>query len=193
MKGLATAVFVAASAAVFAQQPASDASRSPQNATSSQQQPQQQQPPSQSGQSGQVTVTGCLTSAQNVFTLTANGSQPGASAPTTVTYTLQPTSNVDLKSQVNHKVEIKGTETAAQGSARVVDSTRSQAPTGTSGSGNAGANGATGSAGANATGGPNAGGRTPVVETTAKAQIVAKTLSVNSVRTVAAQCDPIAK
>jgi hypothetical protein len=176
MKAFTTAVLVAASAAAFAQQPTPD-----------------------------VTVTGCLTSAQNVYTLTTSDSQPGASAPTTVSYTLQPASNVDLKSHVNHKVEIKGTETAAQDSARVVDSTRSQAPTGTSGSANSGAtsnagSGANGSASGGANSGANnnansgaSGGKTPVVETTTKAQIVAKTLSVSSVRMVAAQCDPTAK
>jgi hypothetical protein len=158
MRAFVTSVLVAATAATYAQTPTpGQQSTSPQGAT---------------GQQQSQTVTGCLTSAQNSFTLTVTDpQQPGATTPTTVTYALTPAANVDLKAHVNHKVEVRGRETAGQTSAAVVDSSRSQAtPAGTSGTAN--------------TGKP-----TPTVETTAKAQIVAKTLSVESVKMVAARCD----
>jgi hypothetical protein len=119
-----------------------------------------------------LTVTGCLTAAQDKFTLTVtDAQQPGTTTtPTTVTYSLQPAASVDLKAHVNHKVEVKGTEGPGQTQAAVVDSSRSQAtPAGTSGT-----------AGSTPT---------PTVETTAKAQIVAKPLSVESIRMVADRCD----
>jgi hypothetical protein len=148
MRTLATAVLLAASAAVFAQQ-------------SNQQQ----------------TFTGCLTSANNVYTLTvADPPVAGVTAQNTA-FTLKPSGDVDLKSHVNQKVEVKGNAVSTDDAARVVDGSSSQA-TGTSGSnGNQ----------------PNTGGVRPRVETTAKAQIVAQTLTVSAIKEVSSKCDPLAK
>lgn len=150
MQPFATAVLLAASAAVFAQQT--------------------NQPPQQ-------TFTGCLTSANDVYTLTvADPPVPGATAQNTA-FTLKPSGNLDLKSHVNQKVEVKGNAVSTDDAARVVEGSSSQA-TGTSGSnGNQ----------------PNTGGVRPRVETTAKAQIVAQTLTVSAIKEVSSKCDPIAK
>jgi hypothetical protein len=150
MRAFATAVLLAAAAAVFAQQ-------------STPQQPQ--------------TFTGCLTSANNVYTLTvADPPVPGATAQTTA-FTLKPSGTIDLKSHVNQKVEVKGNAVSTDDAARVVEKSSSQA-TGTSGS-----NGTQ----------PKTGGVTPRVETSAKAQIVAQTLTVSAIKEVSSKCDPLAK
>lgn len=149
----------------------------------------QQQRPSSSSQppqTGTVTVTGCLVAGpNNSFTLTTadtSGSSAGSSSNTeatgttattpagskvvkTITYALSPGSNVDLKGNAGHKVQVTGTATPAQASA---SSTDASATTGIA---------------------QGTSGKTPVVQTTAQAQIVARQLTVNSVKTVAAKCD----
>jgi len=173
MKAFATAVLLAGSAAVFAEQTGqSQPSTNTPDATSRSQQAQSQQ------SQGQQTFTGCLTSANGVFTLTvADPPLPGATAQNTA-FTLKPSGNVDLKSKVNHKVEVKGTAGSTDDAARVVEGTSSQA---------------TGTTGSNGNTSRNTGTATPRVETSAKAQIVARTLAVSSVREVASKCDPLAK
>jgi hypothetical protein len=175
MRAFVTAAFLAASAAAYAQ-PSGQQHNSSNPAPTSQQQNQS----SQQNQQGQPqTFTGCLTSAESLFTLTvADPPIPGATA-TTVAYTLKPSGNVDLKRHVNQKVEVKGIAVSTDDAARVVDTTGSRA-TGTSGSSGGGTP-------------PNTGTVTPRVETTAKAQIVARTLNVTSIRELASNCDPIAK
>jgi len=173
MKAFATAVLLAGSAAVFAQQTGqSQPSTNTPDRTSQGQQGQTQQ------NQGQQTFTGCLSSANGVFTLTvADPPLPGATAQNTA-FTLKPSGEVDLKSQVNHKVEVKGTAGSTDDAARVVEGTSSQA---------------TGTTGSNANTSRTTGTATPRVETSAKAQIVARTLTVSSVREVASKCDPLAK
>src|SRR5690348_13004528 len=103
MRAFATAVLLSASAAVFAQQ--SGQQQNPSSTTPDRSQ-QSQTTRSQSNQQPQ-TFTGCLTSANNVFTLTvADPPIPGATAQNTA-FTLKPSGNVDLKSHVNQKVEVK--------------------------------------------------------------------------------------
>ena len=93
---------------------------------------QSQTSQTQSGQQGPQTFTGCLTSANNVFTLTvADPPIPGATAQNTA-FTVKPSGSLDLKSHVDHKVEVKGTAGPASDAARVVEHSTSQA-TGTSG------------------------------------------------------------
>jgi len=174
MKRFAMAVFLAASATAFAQQNG----QNPQQGQNQQNQARTQQNQSSQNQQGQQTFTGCLTSAQNAFTLTvADPPIPGATAQNTA-FTLKPSGNVDLKSHVNKKVEVKGTAVSTDDAARVVES--SGQAKGTSGA----ANGNTAR---------NTGTVTPRVETTAKAQIIARTLNVSSIREVGSKCDPIAK
>ena len=151
--------------------------RDPAHWSTPDQSPQGQASQQPSAQPGQQTFAGCLTSANNVYTLTvADAPIPGATAQNTA-FTLKPSGNVDLKSHVNHKVEVKGTAVSTDDSARVSERSPSQA---------------TGTSGANTTQ-PNTGGARPRVETSAKAQIVAQTLTVSSVREVSSKCDPLAK
>jgi hypothetical protein len=174
MKAFATAVLLAGSAAVFAQQTGQSqpSTNTPDRTSQSQQSQTQQQ------NQGQQTFTGCLTSANGVFSLTvADPPLPGATAQNTA-FTLKPSGDVDLKSQVNHKVEVKGTAGSTDDAARVAERTSSQA---------------TGTTGSNGSTSRNTGTATPRVETSAKAQIVARTLTVSSVREVASKCDPLAK
>jgi len=153
---------------------------------------QSQQPSSpgaQSGTHGNATVvTGCLSAGpNNTFTLTApdpnasggstgvtgTSGTTGSSATTpvgskvikTVTYTLSPNGSVDLKSEVGHQVQVSGSQSAPQASTTTVDRS-----TGTAGT-------------------PSTSGATPTVETTAQAQIVARTFNVDSVKRVADKCD----
>lgn len=161
MKGIITAVWLAAaSAGVLAQ--------------------------SQGGQAKPaLKLTGCLQPAQNgqnAFQLIVPGEKaPGSTAEpsVTTTYALTPTGDVDLKTHVNEMVELSGSELPApRAEATVADSSRGQAasqPTGTAGRADA-------SKGAKTT-------PTPIVETTAKAQIVAKAMTVDAVKTVATKCD----
>jgi hypothetical protein len=184
---LAAGLFVAASAAVFAQTPAGS---SPQG-TTPQQRPSataQQNSPKQ----GEQTLTGCLTSAENIYTLTVmdDSGAPGTTATTTA-YTLAPGSGVDLQGHVNKRVTVKGTEAGpdAQSSTRIVDSSPAK-PAATGTSGTASANGATNpnarsNADANRS---SAGGATPTVQTTAKARITSKTLNVTDVQAASGSC-----
>jgi hypothetical protein len=149
---------------------------------------------------GEQTLTGCLTAADNVYTLTVmdDSGAPGTTA-NTIAYTLAPGSGVDLKPLVDKRVTVKGTEAGpdAQSTARVAQSTGpAPAATGTSGANapaaatdNAGASRATGATGANA-GGANAGatiGR-PTVQTQSKARITTKTLNITSVQPASGSC-----
>ena len=177
---LAAGLFVAASAAVFAQQaPSSGSSRSQPQAAPAR---TQQSTPAETPKAGEQMLTGCLTSAGNMYTLTLLDSDqaPGSTVPT-VSYTLAPGSNVELDAHVNKMVRVKGTEAGPgmQNSQRVVvDNSRPQ-PTGTSGNANDSA----------ATAGDRpSGGSTPTVETSAKAKIVAKTLNVSEVQPASGQC-----
>jgi hypothetical protein len=132
-----------------------------------------------------VTVTGCLAGGtNNTFTLTAAPAAAAEEAPTgttattpagtkvakTVTYTLTGGKPADLKPHVGHTVTVTGVEAAPQMSTGTKDTSKGAATTqGTSGS-------------------KPAGGGKPTVETTAQAQIVARELSVNAVKMVAASC-----
>jgi hypothetical protein len=171
----AAGLFAAASAAAFAQAPATSSPATPQAQTPSSQQ-QTSRPAA-----GDQTVTGCLTSKDNLFTLTVmdDSGAPGTTVSTTA-YTLAPGTGVDLQAHVNKMVTVKGTDAGPgmQNSTRVVEATPpAPAPTGTagtSGSPNAGA--------------ARSGGSTPVVETEAKARINAKTLNVTSVQAATGEC-----
>ena len=128
-----------------------------------------------------VTVTGCLQAApdQRTFTLTTSdtaastaasgaAAASGANGPNaqikTITYSLTPQTSVDLKSHVGHTVQVTGTAPPAQD--EVSTSTHDTAAT-------------TGTAGQP--------GKAKV-ETTAKADIVAKRLNVSAVKMVSSQC-----
>jgi hypothetical protein len=200
----AAGLFAAASAAAYAQTPAGGASQAPQAQQRPSSQSQGTQPDTQQGKSEQ-TLTGCLTSAENIFTLTVmdDSGAPGTTATTTA-YTLLPGSGVDLKSFVNKRITVKGAEAGPgmQNSARVVQRTpAAPAATGTSGSSTAGntgstvsgtgnsapANGGDASAGS-ATGGSASGGARPTVQTEAKARINARTLNVSDVQPASGSC-----
>jgi hypothetical protein len=180
----AAGLFVAtATATAFAQAPAGAA---PAQGTAPQQQQQQRQTP-QSPQANspttqkEQTVTGCLTAAGSVYTLTVmdDSGTPGSTAETTA-YTLTAGSGVDLQPHVNKRVTVKGTDAGpqSQDSTRVVENTPpAPAATGTSGSG---------SSAATASG--SASGATPTVQTTAKARINAKTLNVTNVAPATGSC-----
>jgi hypothetical protein len=185
----AAGLFVAtATAAAFAQAPGG---ASPTQGTAPQQ--QRQTPPSpQQNSSTQTeqTVTGCLTAAGSVYTLTVmdDSGTPGSTAETTA-YTLTPGSGVDLQPHVNKRVTVKGTDAGPQkqDSTRVVENTPpAPAATGTSGTGSS-ASGA-GANGANAGAGSSRSGATPTVQTTAKARINAKTLNVTNVAPATGSC-----
>lgn len=179
MKGFAIAAILAASATAFAQNGQSPQQQPQRQQNQPQNQPQTQQQNQQQSQQGQQTFTGCLSSAQNAYTLTvADPPVPGATATTTA-YTLKPSGNIDLKSHVNQKVEVKGTAVSTDDAARVVEA---------GGDRTAGTSGA-----ANNNTARNTGTVTPRVETTTKAQIIARTLNVSSVRQVASKCDPISQ
>jgi len=189
---LAAGLFVAASAAAFAQAPAGS-SNSP-SAT--------QQPPGTAASAQQnttpteQTLTGCLTSAGNIYTLTVldDKGAPGTTAQTTQ-YTLATGSGVDLQPHLNKRVTVKGTEAGpgAQTSDRVVMNTpAAPAATGTSGTtpntGSAGTSGANaGASNSGASAGGN-GGAAPKVETTAKARINTKTFNVTNVMPAVGSC-----
>jgi len=173
MRAFATAVLLAAATALSAQQTNQQGSstNTPDRNTPGQ---ARRSEPNQA----QQTFTGCLSSANNVFTLTvADPPTPGATAQNTA-FTLKPSGNVDLKSHVNHKVEVKGTAVSTDDAARVVEKSPAQT---------------TGTSGANANAGRSTGTITPRVETSARAQIVAQTLTVSSLRDVSAKCDPLRK
>jgi hypothetical protein len=187
----AAGLFVAASAAAFAQQPPAG---SPGSAQSPATRTQQQSTAAEQPKAGEQTITGCLTSADNIYTLTLSDSDlpPGSTVPT-ISYTLAPGTGVDLKPHVGKMVKVKGTEAGPgmQNEQRVVVDRSAPTPAGTSGRTNA-SSGDT-SDDTSATAGASAGNRqraggTPTVETEAKAKIVAKTLNVSTVQPAAGQC-----
>jgi hypothetical protein len=167
----AAGLFVAASTAAFAQQtPAGTQTSHP------------TQPAGAHSPTGEQQVTGCLTSADNIFTLTLlDADQPPGSTAPTVSYTLAPGTGVELQQHVNKKITVTGTEAGPgmENSARVVvdNSQPAPAPTGTSGTANPAASDR-----------PARDGDTPTVQTSAKAKIVAKTLNVSKVESAEGDC-----
>ncbi len=138
------------------------------------------QPPS--NRPGPVTVRGCLSGGEqtNQFTLTtaddtgtpsstgtSGGTAASAAKPVvkTVTYTLTPAANVDLKSHVGHTVEIVGAESSPTDEAAASTTTPSTTAPG------------------DVPGGPKA-----KVQTSAKADIVVKQLNVSRVRMISDKC-----
>jgi len=128
-----------------------------------------------------VTVKGCVEAGpNNTYTLTgaapANEPPLGTTATTpagdkvakTITYTLSGAKNDELKAHVGHTVEVTGTESAPQAQTKVDEKSPLTAATGTTGS--------------------SAGSAKPKVETTAQAQIVARQLTVSSVKMVSSSC-----
>lgn len=190
---LTAGLFVAASAAAFAQQAPSGSQAPAHNPATH----TQQSAPAEQPKSGEQTITGCLTSADNVFTLTMlDADQPPGSTVPTVSYTLAPGTGVDLKPHVNRKVQVRGTEAGEgmQNSARVVVDASGPRPTGTSGTATSNAADNNGNnAGATAASGarPSGSGDTPTVETSAKARIVAKTLNVSAVQAASGNCTEV--
>ena len=186
---LAAGLFVAASTAAFAQQAPAGSQGSQQSPTT---RPQQQQTaPAEQPKAGEQTITGCLTSADNMYTLTLSDANmpPGSTVPT-ISYTLAPGTGVDLQPHVGKMVQVKGTEAGPgmQNSQRVVVDRSAPTPTGTAGSADAaGANRSDANAGAS-TGSRESAGDTPTVQTEAKAKIVAKTLNVSTVQPAQGQC-----
>lgn len=132
----------------------------------------------------QITITGCVAAGQNnTFTLTAAPTETQQEAPTgttattpagtkvtkTITYTLAGGSQAELKSHVGHTVQVTGVEAPPQVSTKVQEKTEGQAQ-------------------AQGTSGTSASAR-PKVETTSQAQIVARQLTVSSVKMVSEKCD----
>ena len=135
-----------------------------------------------------VTVTGCVAAGANhTFTLTAparegrNNGEPvtgttmttpaGSKIAKTIEYTLVPaSSDVDLKSEVGHTVQVTGREAPPQ-----VSTSASSSASGT-------AQGATGTSGSSS-------GANPKVKTTTQTQIVVRQLTVSAVKKVAGKCD----
>ena len=180
---LAAGLFVAASAAAFAQAPAGSSNTQ----TSTPQQRQGSPTSQQKTTQGEQTLTGCLTSADNIYTLTVmeDSGAPGTTAQTTQ-YTLAPGSGVELQAHLNKRVTVKGTDAGpgAQTTNRVeMKSPPAPAATGTAGTA-AGANSGS-NAGANA--GSGSGGR-PTVETQAKARINTKTFNVTNIQPATGSC-----
>jgi len=176
---LATGLFVAASAAVFAQTPAGSA---PQTTTTTSQRQGSTASSEQNNAPREQTLTGCLTSADNIYTLTVmdDTGAPGTTAQTT-SYTLAPGSGVDLQAYLNKRVTVKGTDAGpdAQATNRVeMHTPPAPAATGTSGTG--------ASAGKASSSAPD--GKTPTVQTTAKARINAKTFNVATVQPATGGC-----
>lgn len=127
-----------------------------------------------------VTITGCLAAgANNMFTLTASPAAANQEAPTgttattpagskvakTITYTLSTQKPEELKGHVGHTVQVTGVEAAPQVVTGSTDKSQGAA---------------------NAQG--TSGGAKPNVETTTQTQIVARQLTVNSVKMVSANC-----
>ena len=130
-----------------------------------------------------VTVTGCVaTGPNNSYTLTATNDAASKEAPTgttattpagskvakTITYTLNASKPDELKPHVGHTVQVTGVEAPPQVTTGSTDrSTGSATTPGTAGT---------------------TGGARPTVETTAQTQIVARQLTVNSVKMVSSSC-----
>ena len=175
---LATGLFVAASAAAFAQAPAGSATpqaTTPQRQGSTPSSPQSNAPREQ-------TLTGCLTAADNIYTLTVmdDSGAPGTTAQTT-SYTLALGSGVDLQPYLNKRITVKGTDAGPD--ARTTNRVEMKTPptpaaTGTSG---------TGTTGGNASSKPANGG-TPTVQTSAKARINSKAFNVAAVQPASGSC-----
>jgi hypothetical protein len=185
----AAGLFAVASAVGFAQAPAGSTSQTP-SAASPQRPSSQSASQSAQPRQGEQTITGCLTSAENIYTLTVmdDTGAPGTTATTTA-YTLLPGTGVDLKTFVNKRITVKGMEAgpAMQNSTRVVErAPATTAPTGTSGSTAAGNDTNRTAAGDN-TGNSSAADR-PTVQSEAKARINAKTLNVSNVQPASGSC-----
>jgi hypothetical protein len=145
-------------------------------------QPDQNQKPSSPSGDRQITITGCVESGPNNTFMLVAAPEAAKEAPTgttattpagskvmkTVTYTLVAAKSDELKPHVGHTIQVTGVESAPQATAQTTD--RSAAPAATSGT-----------AGANPS--PRA-----TVETTAQTQIVARNLTVSSVKMVSASC-----
>ena len=175
---LAAGLFVAASAAAFAQAPAGSSTT---QGTSPQRQGSTSSPQQNRAQ-GEQTLTGCLTSADRIYTLTVmdDSGAPGTTAQTT-SYTLAQGTGVDLQPYLNKRVTVKGTDAGpdAQTTNRVEMKTPpAPAATGTSGTGAAGSNAAS----------SKPGGGTPTVQTSAKARINSKAFNVTTVQPASGSC-----
>jgi hypothetical protein len=182
----AAGLFAVASAVGFAQAPAGSTSQTP-SAASPQRPSSQSASQSSQPQQGEQTLTGCLTSAENIYTLTVmdDTGTPGSTATTTA-YTLLPGTGVDLKGFVNKRITVKGMEAGPemQNSARVVErAPAAPAATGTSGSTASGSGAAAGNNSSNAGGGDR-----PTVQSESKARINAKTLNVSDVQPASGSC-----
>lgn len=176
---LAAGLFVAATAAVFAQQPQSS---SPQPGPATQQRGSSAQGDAAAG--GERTLTGCLTSAENIYTLTVldDSGTPGSTAET-IAYTLAPGSGVDLRAHLNKRVTVKGTDAgqdAATSSRVEMKTPPAPAATGTSGR-----SGSAAGADADTRSGSAAAGATPKVETSAKTRITSRAFNVTNVQPAA--------
>lgn len=192
---LAAGLFVAASAAAFAQTPAGSSNSS----STTPQRPGSAASAQQNTTSTEQTLTGCLTAADNIYTLTVldDKGAPGTTAETTQ-YTLATGSGIDLKPHLNKRITVKGTDAGpgAQTSDRVVMNTpAAPAATGTSGttpsnnsSSSAGTTGANAGASNSGTSAAGNGGAAPKVETTAKTRINTKTFNVTNVMPAAGSC-----
>lgn len=175
---LAAGLFVAASAAAFAQTPAA----SPSTQTASPQRQGSASSPQQNSAPREQTLTGCLTSADKIYTLTVmdDSGAPGTTVQTT-SYALAPATGVDLQPYLNKRVTVKGSDAGpdAQTTSRVEMKTPpAPAATGTSGSG---------AAGSNASPSGSLGG-TPTAQTSAKARINSKAFNVTTVQPATGNC-----
>ncbi|MGE3955193.1 MAG: hypothetical protein AB7H96_00630 [Vicinamibacterales bacterium] len=174
-------LFLAASITALAQQPAPGAQPQPQQGNTAQPSPREQ------------TLTGCLTSADNIFTLTIvdDSGAPGTTVEN-ISYTLAPGSGVDLRAHLNKRVTVKGTDAgqdAATSKRIVVDSPSAGTATGAAGQRASDAGNTTDrSTGTSGTGSADAGGATPKVETEAKARITQRTFNVTNVQPAAGSC-----
>ena len=175
---LAAGLFVAASAAAFAQAPAGSPTAQPAS-------PQRQGSASSLQQNSaprEQTLTGCLTSADTIYTLTVmdDSGAPGTTAQTT-SYTLAAGTGVDLQPYLNKRVTVKGSDAGPDGqTTNRVEMKTPPAPaaTGTSGSGAAGSIAAP----------SKPSGGTPTVQTSAKTRINAKAFNVTTVQPATGNC-----
>lgn len=186
---LAAGLFVAASAATFAQAPQGT---QPAQGTAARQPDSTAQ--RAAGVGGERTLTGCLTSAENIYTLTVldDSGAPGSTAET-IAYTLAPGSGVELQAHLNKRVTVKGTDAGqdAAASSRVeLKTPAAPAATGTSGTREAApASGdAAATRGGSSTGAGSNAGVTPKVETSAKTRITSRTFNVTNVQPATGAC-----
>lgn len=174
-------LFLAASMTALAQQPAPGA--------------QTQNPQGNAAQPAarEQTLTGCLTSADNIFTLTVvNDSGAPGTTVENISYTLAPGSGVELQPHLNKRVTVKGTDAgqdAATSDRIVVNSPSSGTATGTAGQNAGGAGNTTDrSTGTSGSSSADAGRATPKVETEAKARITQRTFNVTNVQPASGSC-----